>query len=160
MDALVALMTEDFHDSFWTDQEVGFAFGRGIPVISVKLGRDPYGFIGKFQALSCSWEIAAKEIVKLLVRYDQMFNAYIKAVEKCNSFDEANKLSEILPSIKKLSDRQVRNLISAFNENYQVRWSHGFNGAKPQNYGNGLVYHLNRLTEKEYELTYNGKIKD
>jgi hypothetical protein len=160
MGALVALMTESFHDSYWTDQEVGFAFGRGVPIISVKLGRDPYGFIGKFQALSCSWESADKEIVKLLVKHDQMLDAYIKAVKRCGSFDEANKLSEILPSINKLSDRQVRDLISAFNENDQVYLSHGFKGTKPQTYGNGLVYHLNRLTGKEYELTHNGKIKD
>ncbi len=53
MDALVALMTEEFHDSNWTDQEVGFAFGRGVPIIAVRLGKDPYGFIGKFQALTC-----------------------------------------------------------------------------------------------------------
>jgi len=48
MDSFVALLTEEFHDSLWTDQEVGFAFGRGVPIISVKLGKDPYGFIGKF----------------------------------------------------------------------------------------------------------------
>ena len=58
MDAMVALMTDGFHDSLWTDQEVGFAFGRGVAIIAVKLGRDPYGFIGKFQALSCGWETA------------------------------------------------------------------------------------------------------
>ncbi len=59
MDAFIALVTEDFHESDWTDQEVGFAFARGVPLIAVKLGRDPYGFIGKFQALSCSWKKAA-----------------------------------------------------------------------------------------------------
>jgi TIR domain len=160
MDALVALMTENFHDSCWTDQEVGFAFGCGVPIISVKLGRDPYGFIGKFQALSCSSGSAAKEIVKLLVRHDQMLDAYIKAVEKCNSYDEANKLSEILPSISRLSDRQIRDLIYAFKENDQVYWSHGFDGKKPKINGNGLGYHLNRLTGKEYELARSGKIKD
>lgn len=40
MDALVALMTKGFHESYWTDQEVGFALGRHVPVIPVKLGRD------------------------------------------------------------------------------------------------------------------------
>ncbi|MGA9048524.1 MAG: toll/interleukin-1 receptor domain-containing protein, partial [Dehalococcoidia bacterium] len=50
MDALIALLTDDFHNSDWTDQEVGFAFGRSVPIIPVKLGRDPYGFMGKFQA--------------------------------------------------------------------------------------------------------------
>jgi hypothetical protein len=51
MDGFVALMTEDFHDSNWTDQEVGYAFGRGVPIIAAQLGRVPYGFIGKFQGL-------------------------------------------------------------------------------------------------------------
>ena len=97
MDAFVALMTEGFHDSLWTDQEVGVAFGRGVPIISVKLGKDPYGFIGKFQALSCSWDNAAKEIVKIFVKYDRMLNAYIKAVSGCQSYADGNTLGEILP---------------------------------------------------------------
>lgn len=69
MNAFVALMTEDFHDSDWTAQEVGFAFCRGVPSIALKLGKDPYGFIGKFQALSCrwdTWDTVAQEIVKKL----------------------------------------------------------------------------------------------
>jgi len=68
MDAFVALMTDKFHDSLWTDQEVGFAVGRGVPIIALKLGRDPYGFIGKFQALSCGWDTAPLEIGKLLIK--------------------------------------------------------------------------------------------
>ena len=51
MDGFVALMTVDFHDSDWADQEVGFALARGVPIIAVRLGRNPYGFIGKFQGL-------------------------------------------------------------------------------------------------------------
>lgn len=46
MDAFAALVTENFHDSDWTDQEVGFALARRVPVIAVKLERDPYGFLG------------------------------------------------------------------------------------------------------------------
>ena len=58
MDAFAALMTEDFHDSNWTDQE-GIRARRGVPVIAVRLGRDPYGFLGKFQALRADWDGAA-----------------------------------------------------------------------------------------------------
>lgn len=49
-DALVALLHEKFHESKWTDQEIGFAMGRGVPVFSVRFGETPYGFIGRFQA--------------------------------------------------------------------------------------------------------------
>jgi len=160
MDAFVALMTEDFHESIWTDQEVGVAFGRGIPIISVKLGKDPYGFIGKFQALSCSWESAPKEIVKILIKQEQMLNAYIKAVENCINYDHGNTLSEILPHIDKLSEKQANCLISAFNENGQVQDSFGFNGKMPHRYGDGLPSHLSRLTGQTYRLSRTGRIEE
>ena len=66
MDALVALLTENFHDSNWTDQEVGFAFGRGVPIIAVRLGMDPYGFLGRFQALSCPWSPGGERNRKII----------------------------------------------------------------------------------------------
>ena len=69
MDGFVALLTEKFHDSPWTDQEVGFAFARRVPSVAVRLGKDPYGFIGKFQALTGSdWKTCPTEIVKLLTK--------------------------------------------------------------------------------------------
>jgi len=159
MDALVALMTDEFHDSLWTDQEVGCAFGRGVPIISVKLGRDPYGFIGKFQALSCDWDIAAVEIVKILVKHDRMLEAYIKAVQTCESYDQGNKLSQVLPSIDKVSDQQAGSLMSAFNDNGQVRDSYGFNGKNSRYSGAGLASHLSRVTGRTYRLSRFGKIE-
>ena len=151
MDALVALMTEEFHDSLWTDQEVGFAFGRGVPIISVRLGKDPYGFIGKFQALSCSWETAPKEIVKLLVKYDRMIDSYIKAALECQSFDHGNTLAEVLPSIDKLSLEQAAKLVIAYNENSELRGSFGFSGSYPRYHGPGLAHILRGLTGKTYK---------
>ena len=49
-DALVALLTPGFHESFWTDQEVGFAMGRGVLAVAIRLGEEPYGFISRLQA--------------------------------------------------------------------------------------------------------------
>ena len=51
-EAVVALMHYGFHASDWTDQEMGFAMGRGVPVFAVRFGETPYGFIGRFQALN------------------------------------------------------------------------------------------------------------
>lgn len=159
MDAFAALMTANFHESDWTDQEVGFAFARGVPIIAIKLGRDPYGFIGKFQALSCSWEKAPEEIVKLLIKHDRMVNAFVNAVERCNYFDGGNKLAAILPEIEQLTDDQADALICAYNTNSQVGGSYGFNGGKPLKYGTGLFEHLKRLNGRKYKMTYDGNIK-
>lgn len=159
MDALLALMTDGFHDSDWTDQEVGVAFGRGVPIVSLKLGKDPYGFIGKFQALSCSLEAAPKETVKIFVKHDRMLNAYINAVQNCGNFDDGNALSEILPFIGKLSEDQVNGLLSAYNENGEVRGSFGFNGTRPTYFGPGLLSELRRITGRDFKELPSGKIK-
>lgn len=67
-DALIALLHPDFHGSNWTDQEIGFAMGRGVPTFAVRLGKDPYGFIGRFQAfngIGKSAESLAREIFRV-----------------------------------------------------------------------------------------------
>jgi hypothetical protein len=51
-DVLLAYVTEDFSASRWTDQEVGWALGREIVIVSLKAGADPYGFFGAYQAVS------------------------------------------------------------------------------------------------------------
>lgn len=52
MDAFLAIHTEGFSKSIWTQQEIGFALGRGVKVISFKMDEDPTGFISKHQALA------------------------------------------------------------------------------------------------------------
>ncbi len=159
MDAFVALMTENFHDSMWTDQEVGFALCRGVPIIAVKLGKDPYGFIGKFQALSCQWDTASNEITKLLIKQPRMLDAYISALEECSSFDEGNTLAEVLPYIDKLTDDQAKRCVSIFNENSEIRGSFGFNGTRSRYYGDGLAAHLSRMTGRKYSITPSGTMR-
>lgn len=51
MDALVAILTPGFRDSVWTNQEIGFALGRGVKIISLRMGEDPPGFISAEQAI-------------------------------------------------------------------------------------------------------------
>lgn len=57
---MIALLHPDFHKSNWTDQETGFAMGRGVPVYAVKFGQDPYGFIARFQAFNGNNKTAAQ----------------------------------------------------------------------------------------------------
>jgi hypothetical protein len=157
MDAFVALLTSKFHDSKWTDQEVGYAFARRVPRIAVKLGTDPYGFIGKFQALACDWTEAPLGIVKFLIEQPRMVDAYINAVPNCGSFDDGNTLSQVLPWIEALTEEQVEKLVVAFNKNNQLQRSYGFNGTKSWKFGDGLAAHLTRLTEKEYLVKESAK---
>lgn len=90
MDAMVAVHTKGFSASFWTQQEIGFALGRGVKVISFKFGEDPTGFISKHQALPrlqrSADEIAA-EIDKLLAA-DPRTADRLKEAKPANSFSD------------------------------------------------------------------------
>lgn len=157
-DSFVVLLTSGFHNSNWTDQEVGFAISRGVPIISVKLGMDPYGFIGKFQALSCTWAEAPSEIAKLLIKREPMVNAYINAIRVCSDYDDANKLAELLPFIERFSETQIEVIMKAFNDNSQVYDSYGFNGQNKKRFGDGLLFHLQRLSDISLQVSPQGKI--
>lgn len=151
MDGFIALMTDGFHNSEWTDQEVGFAFARGIPILSVRMGKDPYGFIGKFQALTSSWSSAAEDVLKVLIKHDRMFSAYVNAVRTCPGYGLGNTLAKVLPNLNGISDTQIEALVSAYNENHNVRSSYAFNGSFPQYYGPGLVAYINQFGTSEYD---------
>jgi hypothetical protein len=72
MDTLIAVLTPGFHESRWTDQQVGFALGRGLFVIPLRHGMDPYGFIGKFQGYQITgvqYGAIAETIAKLLAKH-------------------------------------------------------------------------------------------
>ncbi len=159
MDVLVALMTDGFQKSNWTDQEIGFAMGRKKLIVSVSMGTDPYGFIGKYQGVASNWEDAPLKIMKILMLEEKMLDAYIEQLCCCSSYDDANRLSKCLPYISVLTKEQIRKLIDVYTENGQIHDSHGFNGLKPDEHGKGLVFHLSRATGKNYKLESNHKIE-
>ena len=67
-EALAAYLTGDFHDSAWTDQEVGAAVGRELLVLPLKVDQDPYGFIGHYQAMNANIDtgVLARQIAAVL----------------------------------------------------------------------------------------------
>ena len=149
MDMLVALLTEGFSESKWTDQEVGVAIGREVPVVSVALGVDPYGFIGKYQAiLGKDIDQILNEILSILFKRDGVRdvanNAFIKKVANAESFARANFLARYLPMLDQLSPEQEQALVEAFNSNSQVYCARRFFPNLPG--------HMKRITGNSYRL--------
>ncbi|HRK02279.1 MAG TPA: toll/interleukin-1 receptor domain-containing protein, partial [Oligoflexia bacterium] len=135
MDALVALLTANFHDSNWTDQEVGVAIGRGIPVIGIQLGCVPYGLLGKSQALGgCTLsrpEEMAAAIFGVLYRRlpdkSRLFDAALTAYSASTTWhDSAWKVQNLFTRFESLSEEQVNRLMAAYNTNVQN--SNSFDG--------------------------------
>jgi hypothetical protein len=95
-DALSAYLTPDFHESRWTDQEVGFSVARAVLIVPIKIGQDPYGFIGKFQALQGAGKSAldlSNEIADVLVAHPltaaRMAPPTVRAFASSNTYNEA-----------------------------------------------------------------------
>jgi len=159
---LIALMTENFKNSDWTSQEIGFALGRKKPILSINMGMEPYGFIKKYQAIDSTWDTVFRDIKDNLFKYflkeQKVLDTYIKLMKNCNNYGIGNNISKYLPSLTTLSESQVVKIIEIFNSNDQLQGSFGFNG-EDDSYGKGLVYHLNRvLKDNIYRLDDNYEI--
>lgn len=129
-DCLIALMVKGFHESKWTDQEIGVAIGRDILVIPVRMGEDPYGFIGKFQAIpfheidSLSEEIYLS-IAKNKKTSKQMGEAIMYKFENSHSYANAKENFELVKQIKYWDEKLIERLIVAKDNNGQIARSWG-----------------------------------
>ncbi len=96
MNAMAALITPDFHESLWTDQEIGWALGAGVYVIPVRRGANPYGFLAEVQGVQGVGKTVAQvadEVFSILVRHnatrDLLLDALVSGLERSESFAEA-----------------------------------------------------------------------
>lgn len=132
MHALAALVTPAFHDSKWTDHEIGWALGRGVAVLPVRLGMDPYGLFGKFQGISGSLErstyLATSLVSALLVNpltSGEMRRSLTRAFQEASSFDEAKTLKNLLITIRDFDESERIVLQKACTEKGQVAGAFG-----------------------------------
>ena len=126
MDLLLALLTEDFRKSKWTDQEVGVAIGREVRVMPVRMGEDPYGFMDRYQAIpgNLGGRGIAAEVLALALDMDEVrdeaIDTFILAVARSENYGRSDPLAECLPKISHLTAKQEAKLVRAFNDNDQV----------------------------------------
>ena len=154
VDILIALLTPDFRNSEWTDQEIGAAVGRGLPVVPIDLGMTPYGFLGKFQAIrgkSVPMEDAADYILQQLLEtgrpeiHGLIVNSFIVAMSRLANFNSGERLAKIFPLFKNLSENQLSAIVAAHNSNRQVNGSGHFND---------LAQHLTTITVRSFKQTH------
>ena len=139
-DVLVAYVTPDFNASRWTDQEVGWALGRGVIVIPLKAGTDPYGFFGAYQAVALgkdqrTWEVAVavtRAIAVAIFRRQRpgaaalvgpMTEAVVDAFCLSGSFESTRRRFELLTLVPRdaWTVEHLTRLERAIEENGQIR---------------------------------------
>lgn len=107
MDALCPLLMPGFKESAWCDQEVGFAVARQLPVIPVRKGLDPYGFIGKYQGIQALGKTigeVAKEIFQALAISPDTKSKLMKALAfACGQAPSSEQAAPMLESLSGVS---------------------------------------------------------
>ncbi len=135
-DYFLVLLSEEYHDSDYTDQETGIAYAYDRLMIPISIdGTIPYGFMNKYQPIKVSKldKNAIREIAKQIISKDIPINEridhYIQLLKNAYSFNNAIFLSELLPYDNEYSKEQINKLASIMIENDQV---HGSMIARPQ----------------------------
>ena len=153
MDVMLLFVTSDFHESYWVNQEIGFALGRGTLVVPLKLGpADPKGFAGSIQAVTGKIEYmkaAAKKVYSALLEEDdlrqRLQGALIRAFVESENFNVAIKrLREMEQRIESLSTDELNMIKRGFAENDQLHNCQVVNWQLPKL--------LTRLTGKDYSV--------
>ncbi len=131
MHGLAALLTPDFHTSSWTDQEVGWALGRGVLVVPVQLGAVPYGVAGKFQSVTGSLDHPvplAGALLNTLLKNEQthgeMRRALVAAFSSADSYVMAQTLRKTIVTVTDFTDEEKNMLRKACIENKNVADAH------------------------------------
>ncbi|MDR2584592.1 MAG: toll/interleukin-1 receptor domain-containing protein [Fibromonadaceae bacterium] len=154
MEAFVALVTEDFYDSDWTSQEIGFSQAFEIPRIYVDLGGgSPKGLAANIQVLKCNWNIAYKEIFETLLKFESVRNAFLDNLKDISNYLFADEFYDCLITFD-LNKEQCDKIILAYNNNSHINGNYKFNGMS----GPGIIPYLNKWTGKQYELDEANKI--
>jgi hypothetical protein len=127
MHALAALITPEFHASLWTDQEIGWALGRGLLVVPVRLGFDPYGFAGKIQGVSGKLEnpekLASSLVGSLLLNtqtHGEMRRSIVSAFAAATSYEMAQTLRKLIVKIEDFTDEEKAAMQKACTDNPNV----------------------------------------
>jgi hypothetical protein len=121
MQCLVALVTPAFHESFWCNQEIGVALGRGVQVISIKLGSVPKGFAGSKQGMpgnTSDLKRMAYEVVAVLLHKEStappMRIALIEAIVHSSTFTGTQACVRQLMRLEDVIPEEAERLKVAF----------------------------------------------
>jgi len=154
MEAMIVFLTDDFSDSIWTMQEVGYALGKGVPIISLKLGhKDPPGFISHLQALKGKIDrplASAQSLLPLLTKAlgngDRVREILINNFLMAESFTDAKgRFDKLKTSVKTLTDDHVARFIASFKTNSQL-----YGSIYLTNDSKRLEHYLNDATGRQF----------
>ena len=125
-DVFVLLCSERASSSIWVNQECGFATARGIPMIALRLGADPPGFLSFRQGLAAkdSKLLTARRIAEVILTFDKIRfkvnECLVNALQTSSQFDDSKELIELICKNSTFSLEECKLMLKYARENYQV----------------------------------------
>lgn len=130
---VIPLITDNYRNSEFTDQELGMAIALNKIVLPIKLSNiNPYGFIKKIQALKCNRNEgditnSVTTIVFVLINNmefnsckENVIDSVIEAFAKSNLFKTTRIIIRMLEKIESFTSVQISNLTDAIKNNNQI----------------------------------------
>lgn len=106
-DAAAAFLVRGFHESNWTDQEIGYCLRRRVLIVPVRMGLDPYGFIQRYQGLTPrdrNAHLLAQELFNVLFKHDltraKVSEALVRQLTLSKSFAAAKYNMSLIETIE------------------------------------------------------------
>lgn len=125
-DVFIPLLTRNFRSSLWTDQETGIALAHNKRILPLKISSDPYGFIGKFQALRLRKELEGEywKIVRNLLSppalAERIKDGLIAAFLESPNWDESKRRADLLERLKPFSGTQINRIVEGAATNTDI----------------------------------------
>lgn len=128
-DIFIPVITGNFKNSQWTDQECGIAYSKKKLIISIAVdGVIPYGFISKYQALKLDSKNTKDQTSKLIEAIikakpefeSQLLDSLVKAFAVSYSFDDAGLKSKLILSFSKINTEQINEIFKQVFRNDQI----------------------------------------
>lgn len=134
-DFFIPLISKEFKEAPFTDQETGMAVCLKKKIIPIKLDDiNPYGFIQKYQALQYRNNVnqIALTIAQIGLIHKPSFSYHQKALNSIvyafynsSSFEIANATIQILCECKNLSPQHLKLIVKAIHNNSQIENAYG-----------------------------------
>lgn len=156
MEMMLVYLTDKFAESIWTQQEVGYALGKGIPVISLKLqGKDPPGFIDNVQAQRGSIEQPANSAASIyrlisdeLGVKERLSDGLVAAFVASEDYNDARyRFDRMASHVDNLTDAQLESIVKGYSNNAAL-----YDAFYLDNQYNRLTKYLGRATGISYKI--------
>lgn len=127
----VGLVHAGFSESWWTQQEVGWALGQGTPLVMIRFGEDPRGFPAKVQYPSGLHRAAEEVATQIAVWFtrdptvgSRLIERIMAEVHNAGSYLDAKTAVERVEAMGKLSEPLLDELERAYLGNNQLHPHH------------------------------------